>query len=203
MNTPPAHDLRYFQVDPCARSDKKDRFPECPVSGKPNQYSLVTNKLRTVGKIGDFTVYDLAYFNASHREPELQSILVGTGFSQLHKICVRVNNNGTLFPAEIVHAGGQPVVKASLDDGGMYHSVVEEYFIVSQRGASLLSFEPVTDAVNKALPIDMTTYYPAHRIDFQTLTYSIGTEQLPLSMGPKVSCCVGRVNVPFRSNRGR
>jgi hypothetical protein len=203
VDTPPARDLRCFRVDPCARSDKKDRFLECPVSGKPNQYSLVTNKLRTVGKTGEFTVYDLMYFNTNDQESQMQSVLVGIGNGQLHEIHVRVNNNGRLFPVEIVHAGNQPVVKASLDDGGMYHSVVEEYFLVSQRGASLLSFDPVSEAAAKALPGDLATYYPAHRLDFSTLVFWIGTEQLPLTMGPKVSCCVGHVEVPFRIEQGK
>lgn len=112
VDTPPAHDLRYFQVDPCARRDKKDRLLECSPTGEPNEYSLVTNRLRVVGKIGQFTVYDLTYFRADSGDAGLQSILVGTG-DQMHEIYFQQNNWGILFPAEIVLAGQQPVIKAS------------------------------------------------------------------------------------------
>jgi hypothetical protein len=198
-DTPPAHDLRYFQGDPCARSDKKDRFLDCPMEPQ------ITTKLRVAGKIGNYVVYDLMYFEANRQDSSVQSILVGTGHSQLHEIYVRdkIGTLGALFPVEIVFAEKQPIVKASLEDGGLYNSVFETYFIVSEHGVTLLSFTPVSEAAEKVLPKDMMTYQPASSLDFKLLIYSIGAEQLPLTMGPKVSCCVGHIEVPFRIVQGK
>jgi hypothetical protein len=62
-DSPPAHDLAYFRLDPCLRSDVKDRILQCgqpPSKEDLEERAKATHSdLSVVGKIGAFTVYDV------------------------------------------------------------------------------------------------------------------------------------------------
>jgi hypothetical protein len=110
---------------------------------------------------------------------------------------------GTLFPTEILNVGQQSLLKVKFDDGGVYHIVYEDYYVISQDSALLLDFEPVLQAVSKVLPRDMVAWQPTSRFDVATLLLEIRAEKRDANMSPKVACCEGRVEVPFRIERGR
>jgi hypothetical protein len=101
-DSPPAHDLAYFRVDPCSRSDPNDRVLQCgqqPTPMELNQRLKTRTKLRVVGKVGAFTIYDLLYFFSTGRpDPGMRSVLIETAPNQFHEIHVRDRTSwGTLF----------------------------------------------------------------------------------------------------------
>jgi len=200
-DAPPAHNLAYFRLDPCLRSDAKDRILQCGVE----RSKTIHTDLSFVGKIGPFTVYDLEYIlNEGDAGSRVRSVLIETGPDQLHEIHVRGNIPlGTLFPTEVLDAGQQSLLKVKFDDGGIYHIVYEDYYVISQDGALLLDFEPVLEAASKVLPPDMVTWQPTSRFDFVSSLFEIRTEKKDASVGLKAACCEGRVEVPFRIERGR
>jgi len=207
IDSPLAHDLQYFRVHPCSRSDKKDRFTYCeepPSEAELQRRAQTRTNLRVVGKIGDFTIYDLEYFlGFDYPGPHMRSTLVETPGHQFHEIYIEESlSGGTLFPTEILKAGQQPVIKLKYDDGGMYHIVIESYFVILDGVPVLLSFGPVERAAEEAVPDGMRTYQPASGVNFTSLVYSIGTERLDANVGPKVACCDGQVTVPFRIEKG-
>lgn len=205
-DAPPAHDLQYFKVHPCSRSDKKDRIADCP--SHPSEEELqwrasTRTEPRIAGKIGDFTVYDLEYFlDGGAPGPQMRSVLVETSSRQFHEVLFQESTTlGTLFPTEILKAGQQLVIKVKYDDGGNYHFINERYFVMLDGVAVLLDFGPVIRAAEEALPSGFSTYQPATEFDFKTLMYSIATVG-PGGIGSKIDCCVGRVTVPFRIEKG-
>ena len=200
-DTPPTHDLTYFRLDPCIRSDSRDRILQC---GEERAKAIHTD-LSVVGKIGALTVYDLEYiFNEGDAGSRVRSVLIETAPHQLHEIHVRGNMPlGTLFPSEILNVGQLSIIKVKFDDGGIYHGVYEDYYVISPDGALLLDFEPLLQAAVKVLPKDMVTWQPTSRLDFTFLLFEIRTEKRDAGVGPKVACCEGRVEVPFRIERSK
>jgi hypothetical protein len=206
-DSPPAHGLQYFKVDPCSRSDKEDRIADCeepPSKAEVQRRAGTRTNLRVAGKIGDFTIYDLEYFRGlDYPGPHLRSVLVETPSHQFHEILVQERTvPGTLFPTKIVKAGQEPVIGAKCDDGGMYHSVDEHYFVMLDGVAVLLDFDTVIHAAEAILPRGVFTYQPMTIFDFTSLMYSIGTEGPGPIISAKMGCCSGRVTVPFRVEKG-
>ncbi len=148
IDSPLAHDLQYFRVHPCSRSDKKDRFTYCeepPSEAETPTAGSDPHEPPIVGKIGDFTIYDLEYFlGFDYPGPHMRSTLVETPGHQFHEIYMQESlSGGTLFPTEILKAGQQPVIKLKYDDGGMYHIVIESYFVILDGVRGAADFGPV------------------------------------------------------------
>jgi len=124
-DSPPSHDLAYFRLDPCLRSDVKDRILQCSAESAKTMHT----DLSVVGKIGAFTIYDLEYIiNEGDASSRVRSVLIESAPHQLHEIHVRGNMPlGTLFPSEILNTGQLSVIKVKFDDGGIYHDVYEDY----------------------------------------------------------------------------
>jgi hypothetical protein len=206
-DSPPAHDLAYFRHHPCARSNPSDRILPCADTPSEIEDRLTTHTtVRLVGRIDAFTVYELLYFSSAHKsQPYLRSVLVETSPNQLHEIHLQeADGSGmTLFPAEILKAGQQSIIRLKFDDGGMYHIFYEDYFVVSPAGAALLDFKPVFDAADRAAPHGMSTYQPMSRFDFAALIFHIQTEKDDPNVSRKMKCCEGRVEVPFTIQGGR
>jgi hypothetical protein len=202
VDSPPAHDLRYFRVDPCSRNDEKERFGYCEPDGETQRWARTRTNLRTVGKIGDFTIYDLEYFlDIGYPGPHLRSVLVETPGHLFHEIYLQESLSGVIFPTEILKAGQQPVIKVKWDDNGNCHIVYEKYFVILGDVAALLSFGPAIRAAEKALPRGKRTYQPMSEFNLKSLVYSIGTERVD-AIGQKVACCDGHISVPFRIEEG-
>jgi hypothetical protein len=201
VDSPPARSLGYLVCQPYSRTSKADDYFRC-------DEQQTHTRLRFVGRAGAFDIYELTYFNVTDdydsSQPGLRSVLVRTAPDQYREIHLRENtNSGILFPPEIVHAGTQPLVRLKFDDGGIYHYVHEDYFVISAGGEILLDYGPLVDAASRVLPSSEELYQPTIRFDFASLLFHIGTEKRDRGMGPKVSCCVGRVEVPFVIQEGR
>jgi hypothetical protein len=89
------------------------------------------------------------------------------------------------------------------DDGGNYHEVNEDYLAILVNGPLLLDFQPVFQAAEKVVPSDMETYQPTSQLDFELLLFSIQTVRRNVNVSPKLACCEGRVEAPFRIEPGR
>jgi hypothetical protein len=154
-DSPPAHRPSYFQVDPCARSDPKDRFLQCvtgtpPPTAEPPQN--IRTELREVGDIGSFAVYDLVYFNGEDtgetKPVQLRSVLVKVGPDSFREVHVQ-EALGAVLPTEIMQVGQQRLIEVKPEDGGMYHIVYEDYFILTSGGLQHLDFGPVIAAAER------------------------------------------------------
>lgn len=214
LDSPPSHDLAYFRVHPCLRIDAKDRVRlwcgTAPTASElealpPKTYT----KLSNVGRIGSLTVYDLYYFFDGPEDPDnptkpaMRSVLVKSGLNQIHEIHVDDNRGGTFIPTRIIRIGHSSILRIRYDDGGMYGMFREDYFVVSEAGTAPLDFAPIFQSASDAIPDDVVTYQPTSGFDFKTMVFRIWTEKRTLSAGPKISCCVGRVEVPFTIRLGR
>jgi hypothetical protein len=113
--------------------------------------SKTRTKMRIVGKMGAFTIYDLEYFFSFNvTSPGMRSVLVETAPNQFHEIHVRDSSGfATLYPTRILVAGWQSVIKVKFDDGGNYRFVYEDYFVIKDGEAVLLDFEPVFQAAER------------------------------------------------------
>jgi len=201
--SPPAHDLGYFDLDPCSRNDEKERFGYCEPDGETQRWARTRTNLRIVGKIGDFTIHELEYFlDIGYPGPHLRSVLVETPGHVFHEIYLQESLSGVIFPTEILRAGQQPVIKVKWDDNGNYHIVYEKYFVILDGAAVLLDFGPAIRAAEKAVPMGDRTYQPMSEFNLKSLVYTIGTERLDANIGQKVACCNGHISVPFRIEKG-
>jgi len=209
IDSPPARTLSYFRTDPCSRSDRTDRILQCslnPSATELEQRLKTRTKFRVVGRVGAFYVYDLEYYfdGEDPGQPGVRSVLIGKTRQELHEIHVQDRQPlGTLYATQILHIGRQPILMIKADDGGMYHQIDEDYFAVSQAGASLLDFKPVFEAADHAIPSDMVTYQPTSTYDFEASVFRVRTEKRDVNIGRKVACCEGSVEVPFRIEQGR
>jgi hypothetical protein len=175
-DTPPSHDLAYFHVDPCSRSDKQDRIVQCPTYPSEDELKLrlqTRTNLRAVGMIGAFMVYDLEYFFANapagREGPDVNSVLVETPEHRFHEIQVTQRIGGTIHPTEIVYAGSQPIIAPK------YHQRddIEVYFVIADAGSAMLDLAPLTEAARKVVP-DGVDIWPYGRCDFKSLTFNLG-----------------------------
>jgi hypothetical protein len=207
-DSPPARSLSYFQVDPCARSDPKDRFLQCPISppAATGSDGRIRTELRKVGDVGSFGVYDLVYLygdaTSGTRPIQLRSVLVKVGPDSFREVHVQ-EANGAVLPTAIMQAGQQRIIMVKSEDGGMYRIVYEDYFFLTSGGLQRLDFEPVVAAAEKAVPKDEFTYQPTTSYGLGTLVYSIGTEKKGKNVSAKVGCCDGRIEVPFKIENGK
>lgn len=96
IDSPPPHPLAYFQMDPCARpeTDPVAAFFSC-LSGKPSpeeaeRRSQTTTELVEIGKIEDFTIYDLWYtrgfWGPSDNGRDGRSVIVKTGEDEYREL---------------------------------------------------------------------------------------------------------------------
>jgi hypothetical protein len=157
--------------------------------------------MQEIGPIGGFTAFDLFYLNGDLPEPFARSVLVRTAPNQLREI--HIGANRVYFRTQIVEAAKQHIIKVKSDDGGNPRFVYEYYFVLLKEGAVFLDFAPLIEAAAKVAPSDVITYQPTSEFDLESLIFRIATETRNLTMGAKVSCCEGRVEVPFKIQQGR
>jgi hypothetical protein len=215
VDSPLVHPLVYFRVHPCLRVDLKDRITECMASRTPeltDRIQRTRTELYEVGKIGALRVYDLEYFTGEKesilgekaRGPDMRSVLVEAGPGRFHEILAESNwLYGTIYRARVVEIDHQPCIAVKSDDGGNYHFVTEYYFCVADGVPTRLDFDPVIRAALKAVPDDEEAWQPTTDCGVDTLVYSVATEKKERTVGPKVSCCVGTIEVPFWLQDGR
>jgi hypothetical protein len=170
---------------------------EC-MSGTPD------TKLRPVGRIDRFMVYDLeSYFSpevdadAVERKVDRKSILVQSGPGQFHEIYVNEMGSplAAIYPTRIVKSGRQRILVSKSDDGGNAGIQYLDAFLILPNGSVHLDFTPVYEAAKKLVPKGRQLWNPASNFDFEKLEWRSGTNT---DHGGKVGCCVGEVTVKFQ-----
>jgi len=217
-DSPPAHPLAYFTADPRSRPDCERLCRSLDLSWPSTareaaDLARTHANLRLVGKIAAFTIYDLDYFlggnpwfgsdDVNQGRPDLRSVLVNTGPEQFREILVQRNLGGTIYPAVLLDAGQQKVLKTEYWSAGHPGSREEAYFAFSESGPQLLDFTPVYEAAAKVVPENMNMFRLAEEFDFGTLSWTIPTEWLDARTNPAHCCGGGRIKVTFRLDPGR
>jgi hypothetical protein len=192
-DSPPAHPLAYFQVDPCARpdSDPLGRSLECTWEGKPpptpaelKRRANVRTDLVEIGKIGAFKIYDLWYRRdgSSYPYADVRSVLIKTATDEYREINVQIRW-GNVFPAsEIVNLDGEPILIARSHDGGNHSHVEEALYMFRTSGLVTPDFKAVADAVAKLTPANMSVQTWTH--DYATMTDRVDTYRNDLGLAP-------------------
>lgn len=200
---PPARSLSYFQVDPCARSDPKDRFLQCGYEKPAAASQKNPTRLIEVGRIGGHTVFDLTYepFRDERGKVwpiQLRSVLVKVGPDLFREVRVE-EVNGEVLPTRIITVGHEKLLMIKYEDGGMYHYVYEDYLFVTPDGLERLDFEPVETAATKALPPGQFNWQPTTVYGLDKLIYRIDSGK----QRRRMACCDGRVEVPYKIENGK
>jgi hypothetical protein len=213
LDSPPPHDLAYFRVHPCLRSEGPRRVIEgcgLPPSQASELSSRTYTKLNVAGHIGAFTIFDLQYYFNGPEDPgnpaqsDARSVLVQTGPDQFHEIHVMENTNGTMIPSQIVRkTAGYSILRVRCNDNGMYRLFDEQFFAISATGVVYLDFSAVYEAAKQVVPENMATYQAMCGLDFRAMTFYIWTERTDVNAGPKVACCLGKAEVPFTIRQER
>jgi hypothetical protein len=193
-DSPPAHSLAYFQVDPCLRpeSDALVGAMECTWRGAPpptpderKRRAEARTKLVEVGKIGGFTIYDLWYSRGNGTyppDPSLRSVLVKVAADRYREMDVQIRW-GAIFPAsQIGKLDGEPILIANYHDGGNHSSVHQRLYMFRAGGWETPDFKAVDEAVAKLKP-DMSVLDSTN--DYTSLTYVWQVYKTPgLPRGP-------------------
>lgn len=193
-DSPPAHPLAYFQVDPCLRPalDPLGGALECTWAGKPaptpeerGKWARTRVDLVEVGRIGRLTIFDLWYQREDDRfypDFDLRSVLVKTAADQYREINVQARW-GDLFPrSEIVSLDGEPILIAKSHDGGNHNRIDETLYMFRPNGVATPDFTAVHDAIAKLTPANMSVRTRTH--DYGTMTFRVETYRNDLGLPP-------------------
>lgn len=162
-DSPPPHPLAYFKTDPCIRPSTDrlvgsvDQCLSFPAAFPPDAAELArrantTTDLVEVGKIGDFTIYDLWYsMGAYGTGRELRSVLVKTGPDEYREIDVSFCR--IVFPeSEIVDLDGEKMLIVIFHDGGQHSSYMKTPYVFGPEGIKEPDFSAVEKAIGNLMP---------------------------------------------------
>jgi hypothetical protein len=211
-DSPPPHPLAYYLVDPCLRpaSDALTRNLDCTWDGAPppspaerERRANTHTDLVLIGKIGEFTIYDLRYSRNgfSYPDPDLRSVLINTAPDEYREIDVYVRR-GVMFPSsEIVEVGGEPILIAKSHDGGNHSWIDEVLYMFRQSGPETPDFKAVGLAVTDLKPPNMSIL--TARDDFPAMTYVVEMYRNDLNLPTVFVKERGRITVTYRFVDGR
>ncbi len=162
VDSPPPHPLAYYQVDPCSRPESDNLFPGFSCSPTTEAKELerranTTTQITEIGKIGEFTVYDLWYttgFIAPPGKPDLRSVLIKTGDDEYRELD-DWETWGALdfFPAsKILEMDGQQVLIVGAHDGGNDRNIWNTPYIFSEGGPEKADFGAIDKAIKALIP---------------------------------------------------
>src|SRR5580704_1101607 len=199
-DSPPSHPLAYFLVDPCLRpaSDALVRALECTSHGANTHTDLVL-----IGKIGEFTIYDLWYSRNgfSYPDADVRSVLVSTAPEQYREIDVTIRRGVTFPSSEIVEMDGEPILIAKSHDGGNHDRIDEALYMFRRSGPEQPDLKPVSKAATELMPANMSIRTATN--DYAAMTYVVETYRNDLNL-PTVSVKErGRITVTYRFADGR
>jgi hypothetical protein len=215
-DSPPAHPLAYFQVDPCLRprTDALVLAIECTWQGKPaptpeelKRWTSTRIDLVEVGKIGNWTIYDLWYwrdgpsYGPAYPNFDLRSVLVKTAADQYREINVQVRNGGVFPPSEIINLDGEPILIAKFHDGGNDSNIYETRYMFNASGLAAPDFSAVGEAVAKLKPPNMSGVIA--KDDYPSMTFTLELYKNDTTL-PRVDVKErGRITVTYRFVDGR
>jgi hypothetical protein len=201
----PAHFRSYFLVHPCLRGDPEGGLIKCPAQKAPSEAFNARTELLEVGKIGDFSVFDLNYYFADQDHPRdapgMRSVLIQTGPDQFQEI-LAIEAFGEMplgvGASAIFQAGSGQILRAITRESGYREPPFEIYFALFDEGAVQLDFDGLPYAAQSAIPDGKGKIWPlSAKFDFPSLTWTVGVK----GEGENVTCCQGSVTVAFRIER--
>jgi hypothetical protein len=210
-DSPPPHSLSYFQIDPCLRpdSDSLSRALECTWKGAPppspaerERRANTHTNLVEVGKIGEFTIYDLWYSrNGPNLDPDVRSVLVKIATDQYQEIDVHIHS-GVMFPvSEIVRLSGEPILIAKSHDGGNHDRIDEALYVFRPSGPEPPDFRAVDRAATELVPANMSIRTTTN--NYESMTRVVETYRNDLNLPPVSVAERGRITVTYRFVDGR
>jgi len=210
-DSPPPHPLAYFLVDPCQRpsTDAIVRALECTWDGAPppsaaeqERRAQTQTDLREIGKIGQFTIYDLWYSRSgSNSEPDVRAVLAKTAADQYREIDVHIRRGDTFPGSEIITLGGEPLLVVKSHDGGNHDRIDEVLYIFGESGAEQVDFKAVRKAATELIPQNMSIRTATD--DFKAMTYVVETYRNDLNLPPVSVTQRARIIVTYRFADGR
>lgn len=212
-DTPPPHPLKYFQVDPCLRpdTDALGQALDCTYDGAPAPSPVererrvnTQTELIEVGRIGEFTIYDLWYSRGipfPYPGPDVRSVLVKTGADEYRELDVRLRL-GYAFPASaIVNLDGEPILIVKSHDGGNHNRIDREYYMFRQGEPARPNFQDVGRAVRELTLGNMAVLTRAD--DYDLMTVVVELYRNDLNLPPALVTERGRITVAYRFVDGR
>jgi hypothetical protein len=210
-DSPPAHPLTYFLVDPCMRpdSDPLGRALECTWVGAPppspaelERRANLHPDLVEVGKIGEFTIYDLWYRRGNlYPNNDVRSVLVETAPDEFREIATAIRRGETFPSSEIVTLDGEPILIIKSHDGGNNDRIDKTLYMFRKDGPELPDFTAVRQAAIKLMPANMSIRTETD--DFASMTHVVETYRSDLNQPPVTVKERGRITVSYRFVEGR
>jgi hypothetical protein len=210
-DSPPAHPLTYFLVDPCMRPESDLLSPalECTYTGAPppspaelERRANVHPDLVEVGKIGGFTIYDLWYRRGNlYPNNDLRSVLVETAPDQFREIDTSIRRGETFPSSEIVTLDGEPILIAKSHDGGQNNRIYQNLYMFRGSGPVPPDFRAVRQAAAQLMPANMSIRTETD--DFASMTYVVEAYRNDLNLPPVTVKERGRITVTYRFVEGR
>jgi hypothetical protein len=201
VDAPKPHPLAYFTQYPSLRDEAGDFCYLCTAEKRlaEAKKTKARAKIRLIGTLNGFPVYDVFYYFGSDEKPDWKSIVVKTGRDSYREIYHDQPTQGLVNPSFLVKAG--PDTLLGLIDDLYRWDEVEEYFWFEADGIIRLNFEPVWQAAKKAIPPDRSIWasHLSGPSNFPGLTISVG-----ITYPDNYRCCAkGVVKVKFKLDRGQ
>jgi hypothetical protein len=199
-DTPLSHPLSYFTQYPSLRDEDRDFCYLCTP-----EKSLAVAKQRhdraevtEVGKVREYSIYDVFYFFDDSEEPSWKSILISTQPNQYREIWHYQRNEGGIWPSFLVEVGNE--ILLGLQDDCYKQDVIQEYYWFGKDGPIRVDLAPIWEAAKAVVPEDTTVDVEYDgRTDLPEGTMNVG-----LIKKPAWRCCTeGVVEVKFSLNNGR
>jgi hypothetical protein len=200
MDTPKPHPLSYFTRYPWLRDEDDELCFPCPPEKKlaAAKQKKARGDVRLVGRIHDFTIYDVLYFFDENAAPDWKSILVSKEPDKYHEIWHYQRNEGGVWPSFLVNVGQDTLL--GLEDDCYRQEVLQEYFWFSEDGPVRVDFSPVWRAAKSVAPKGSKVWVGYDgRIDLPA-----GRMRVGLIRDPDWRCCsTGVVEVKFELKAGQ
>ncbi len=199
IDTPAPHSLQYFLRNECAGHTPYDRLPTCDTSRA---------KLRILARVEGYTIYLLDYCSMLPYEPEeavlARSVLVRSKSNEYHEIYhrSRLLNRSSIPTVRFLAIDRTWVLMATYEVDGLYPQTYWDFFNVGENGVRLMHDEALVKSAKEQLPDDSILWRLVERFNFETMTWSVGTEPKVVTIGRKVACCTGNITVRFAIEKG-
>jgi hypothetical protein len=186
---PLPHPLSYFTQYPSLRDYDHDFCYLCP----PEKSLAVAKQrkdraeVKLVGKVREYTIYDVFYFFSQEVEPSWKSILIGTGPNQYREIWHYQRAEGAIWPSYLVKVGSETLL--GLQDDCYRQDTIQEHFSLGKDGAVIIDLSPIWRAAKSVVPEDATVWQDYDgRTDLPAGRINVG-----LISKPVWQCCTGGV----------
>jgi hypothetical protein len=199
-DTPLPHPLSYFTQYPSLRDEDYDFChlctPEKRLAAAKQRNDRA--KVKRVGIIREYSIYDVFYFFGDSEEPSWKSILISTQPNQYREIWHYQRIEGGIWPSFLVEVGTESLL--GLQDDCYRQEVIQEYYWFGKDGPTRVDLSPIWEAAQTVVPKETAV---SRSYDGRT-DLPRGTMNVGLIKNPDWRCCTeGFIEVKFGLNNGR